>query len=347
MDRRTFLKTTTVAAGTGLALSSTSALAQAEADALAAPAISRGTIELSFAAAWRPDVPVFGDAAHRIQQRLGQVLHDRYRIVPAGPGDEADLHFGPISADQHSAFAFFAGLPGSHGLEPHSLQAWVAVGGGQMLWDDLAAQHGFKPFLAGHTGPNPGLWTNRPLWSAADLSGEPIVLAGMGQHLAQKFGFQALNIHPRELGGALASGQIAAVEWGNAVATLVLCLPQSATRFYTGGIHRNGMALSLNVRRAAWERLDTAARLAIEDLSAREFSVAVAESLAHAQFAAEAIANMPDLEVAAFPPSISTAIDQAVTELIHEIATGSPDAARIRDSYLAFRRHLAAPHLSS
>ena len=345
MDRRTFLKTTTVAAGTGLALSPTSALA--EADALAAPAISRSTIELSFAAAWAPDVPVFGDAAQRIQQRLGQVLHDRYRLVRAGPEDEAGISFGPISTDQHPAFGFFAGLPGSHGMEPHSLQAWLTVGGGQLLWDDLAAQHGFKPFLAGHTGTNPGVWTNRPMWSAADLSAGPIVLTGLGQDLARKLKFLTLDVPSNELVGALASGRVVAVGWGNPVAALVLGLPQSATHFYTGGIHRNGTAFGLNVRLAAWERLDTAARLAIEDLAAREFMVAVAESSTHAQIAGQAIASMPELEVANFPLSVAAAIDQAATELIHEIATGSPDAARIRDSYLAFRSRLTAPHLSS
>ncbi len=201
---------------------------------------------------------------------------DRYCTIDIGSfrpdlGMRQTYSFGPISTDQHPAFGFFAGLPGSHGMEPHSLQAWLTVGGGQLLWDDLAAQHGFKPFLAGHTGTNPGVWTNRPMWSAADLSAGPIVLTGLGQDLARKLKFLTLDVPSNELVGALASGRVVAVEWGNPVAALVLGLPQSATHFYTGGIHRNGTAFGLNVRLAAWERLDTAARLAIEDLAAREF----------------------------------------------------------------------------
>ena len=63
MDRRTFLKTTTLAAGSGLALSSTPALAKPDEDQLAAPAVTQGVTELMFATPWAADVPVLGDAS--------------------------------------------------------------------------------------------------------------------------------------------------------------------------------------------------------------------------------------------------------------------------------------------
>ena len=343
MDRRTFLKTTTVAAGSGLALSSPPALAGADIDKPAAPALSRGTLELTFATAWEADVPVFGDAAQRMRIRLDQVLGDRCRVVAVEASEEADLTFGPISVEQEPAFAFFGGLPGSYGLESAQLQAWLVAGGGQMLWDDLAARHGFKPLLAGHTGKSPGLWASRPIWSATDLVGASVAVTGLGASVASNLGASPRQLPPSRLSDALAKRELAAVEWGNLLADLMVRLPQSAAHLYSGGIHRKGTTIALNVRLALWERLESSMRLALENLAAHELAVSSAELLAHARIAEQAIGAMPDLEVSNLPATLTNAIDRATSALIDEIGTSSPDDRRIRDSYLGFSRQVQTP----
>lgn len=345
MDRRTFLKSTTVAAGSGLALSSTPVLAGADPDPLAAPALSRGTIELTFAAAWEPDVPVFGDAAQRMLTRLGQLLDGRCHLVAVEASEEADLVFGPVSVEQDPAFAFFCGLPGSYGLDLAHLQAWLVAGGGQMLWDDLAARHGLKPLLAGHTGQSPGLWTACPIRSAADLAGVSLAVGGPGASVASKLGAIPCEWPASQLRDGLANRELTAVEWGNPLAGLMLGLPQVATHFHIGGIHRNGMAIAMHVRMAIWERLDQSTRLALEALAAHELAVSSAESLSHACLAEQVITAMPDLEVVEFPPMLATAIDQATAALIEEIGVTSPDSARIRDSYVQYHRQVHSPQL--
>ncbi len=345
MDRRTFLKSTTVAAGSGLALSSTSALAGADPDVLAAPAISRGTIELTFATAWEPDLPVFGDAAQRMLTRLGQVLDGRCHLVAVAASEEADLFFGPVSVDQDPAFAFFCGLPGSHGLVPAHRQAWLVAGGGQILWDDLAARHGFKPLLAGHTGQNPGLWTTCPIRSAADLVGVSLAVSGPGALVASKLRAIPRVLPASQLRDALVNRELTAVEWGNPLAGLMLGLPQVATHFHTGGIHRNGTAISMHVRLTVWERLDLSTRLALEALAAHELAVSSAESLSHSRVAEQVITAVPDLEATHLPPMLAVAIDQATAALIEEIGASSFDSARIRDSYVQFHRQVHSPQL--
>ncbi len=344
MDRRTFLKTTT-AAGSGLALT-TPTLARANDEQIAAPALSPGEIELTFASTWTADVPVLGDAAHRMITRLGQVLDGKCRVVAVGPSDEADLRFGPIPLEQQPAFAFFAGLPGSYGLEPAQLQAWLVAGGGQLLWDDLAAHYGFKPLLAGHTGPKPGLWANRPLRSANDLAGASMAITGLGAAVAHRLGAVPSHLPPAELERALASGRISAVEWGNPLAGLMLGLPEAATHFYTDGIQRSGTAMALGVSLATWERFDTATQIAVENLAARELTASLSESLAHARLAEQAIAANANLAMTSLPQPLVAAIDQTTVALVEEIGASSPDAARVRDSYMAFRSLLMAPHLT-
>lgn len=341
MDRRTFLKTTTVAAGSGLALSTTPA--RAEDDPPATPALSRGIKQLTFAAAWGPDVPVLGDAAQRLRERLGRVLESCYHIIDVGASEGADLKLGFVSAVENPAFAFFDGLPGSYGIEPAQLQAWLAVGGGQMLWDDVAAQHGFKPLLAGHTGVRPGLWSTRQLESVADLDGTSVALPGIGPAIARRLGAEPVDIPPAEWASALADGRVTAVEGGSPLAGLMLRLPHSATHYYRRGVHRNGLASALTVRLAKWEHLDTATRAALEDLGAHELAVSLAEALAHRYIAEQAIASTPGLEVADLSASLTAALDQATAAVLDEIGASGPDAARIRDSYLSFRQLLSPP----
>lgn len=342
MDRRTFLKTTTVAAGSSLALSTTPAGAGDHEPA--APALSRSIRKLTFAAAWAPDVPVLGDAGQRLRQRLGHVLHGSCHLAQADAPESADLRLGPVSVEHDPVFAFFAGLPGSYGLEPAQLQAWLAVGGGQMLWDDIAAQYGFKPLLAGHTGVRPGLWSTRRLESVADFKDATVALPGIGPSIARQLGAAVpARIPPSDWASALADGRVGAIECGSPLAGLMLRLPQSAAHYYRDGIHRNGIANVLTVRLATWEHLDAATRVGLENLAAHELATSLAESLAHARIAREAIASTPTLEVADLSSALVARIDEATAAVLDEIGASGPDAVRIRDSYLSFRQLLTAP----
>lgn len=353
MDRRTFLKSTTIAAGSSLAASAAAAATSAEAtdQGLTAPALSRSTTQLSFASQWAPDLPVLGDAAARIAKRIEQALGDGYVVRQVSASSEgADLTFAHVDAGNEPGFAFFAGLPGSFGLEPAQLQAWLAAGGGQVLWDDLAAQHGIKPLLAGHTGAAPGLWSSRALSDAANFAGGSIVLSGGSRPLVRAIGAEAVDLPPSKLREGLADGHLIAAEWGNPLGGLMLGLADAATHYYRGGIHRSGTAIILNVRLSLWERLGTAERIMLEGVAAHELALALADAIAHQPMLEPALARSPTLVVADFPAPLAETVDNVTAALIAEIGATSRDARLIRDSYLAFRRLLTGQetiHLSA
>jgi len=349
MDRRTFLKTTTAAAGSSLAVSAAAAKTDAVAAdrEVAAPALSRNIKELKFATALAPDVPVLGDAAARLAGRLQLALGERYRIkLDGGSSEDADLTFASPDVDRELGYAFFSGLPGSLGFEPAHLQAWLAAGGGQMLWDDLAAQHGAKPLLAGHTGARPGLWASRPLRETPDFKHGPMVLPG-GRLFARTLGGDTVDLPPSEMCGALADGHLVAVEWGNPFAGLAIGLPNAAKFYYRGGVHRAGVATALNVRLSLWEQLGSAERLALEGVAAHEQALALAEAIAHERLAEQAMARVPTLSIQDFPRALAVDVDLTTEVFIDVIGSNSRDAARIRDSYLAFRRLLPELEASS
>ncbi len=345
MDRRTFLKTTTAAAGSSLAVSAVAGQAVAATPEITAPALNTGMAELAFSTPWTADEPVRGDAAGRLVARLKQTLGDRYFIRQVDDAAEADLTFALHDADADLGFAFFGGLPGSFGLDPAFLQAWIAVGGGQILWDDLAAQHGWKPLLAGHTGARPGLWASRSLADIRDLEGGSVVLAA-GTPLARLLGVRdAAPTSASDIFQRLGDGHLTAVEWGNPLTGLVAGWAQTARYFYRGGIHRHGRSSILNVRLSLWERLQHSERLALEGLAAHELSLALAEAIAHERLAAEALARSETLGIHDLPSALTADLNRVAAAYVEEAGAASRSAAHIRDSYLAFRAQISEPEL--
>ena len=76
----------------------------------------------------------------------------------------------------------------SQGLETSDLQTWLAVGGGVMLWEELAADFGYKPLVAGHTGRSAGVWASARLETVADLAGVRVHAEGWRQMCLRALG---------------------------------------------------------------------------------------------------------------------------------------------------------------
>lgn len=335
MDRRTFLQTTGAAAAGAVA---PVAAAQASAP-VAVAALPSGIRDLTFAAAWPADVPVLGDAAQRMRTQLRAALDGRYRIIDVSPAD-ADMVFSSEDTQRarHPAFAYFAGLPFFCGMDPGDLQAWLLVGGGQSLWDDLNADFGAKSFVAGHTGQRPGLWTALPIHALADLAGASLHVAGLGAEVAAAIGAGPVNLAAPTLTDALATRQIAAVEWAAPSAALALGLHRGASHYYGLGLNTGGLTLSLRLQRRQWDAMSASDQAIIEAVAAQQATLAIAEIRGHDRLARQAMERMPGLTVDHFPSDVVTAISRAADHIVADLGASSPDARRIHGSYMAFRK---------
>ena len=333
MDRRTFLKTTTAAA----AASSTAAVAATPANG--APAIIGGDAELTFALLPDTAGPLLTDTATRIAERLKQTVGARINVVAADDSAaEANLHIAVPDVQSNAAHAFFDGLPGSHGLAADAFQAWLSVGGGQMLWDDLAAHDGWKPLLVNHTGSQPGLWSNHPLTSPSDLTGCSVAISGLGGQVLAALGATPMQVAATDIAAKLTDGSLAAAEVGAPLTGLMLGLPQAASHYYTDGIHSAGRTTTLNIRLDVWEKMSASDRAILEGIAAQELALSLAEARAHAQLARDAIAATPSLTIAPLPASLIAAVDASTADMLNEMTSQSPVASRIHHSYQAFRK---------
>ena len=218
-------------------------------------------------------------------------------------------------------------------------QTWLAVGGGQMLWDDLAAQFGFKPLVAGHTGPSSGLWAARRLETVADLTGARLHVDGLAADVVRALGAMPVHVAIDDLRAGLAEGRIDAAEL---LAPLPLAAPDLqplAERLYSPGLNAGGPVLSLDVRKEVWDRLGAADQAIFEACAAEAYQVALVEARAHEMMAAQVAQTSKWPVRSALGRELSAALERTAGEVIADMAGRDREARRIHDSYLALPRH--------
>lgn len=350
MDRREFLRTTGGAAA-ATATGAAAAGAGTFSEDIKAPHVGGGTREVGLAMAWPDNGRGFGDSARRLARRIEALTDGRYRItlLEGADGTGAALTHGMAHAHlaHHGAFAYFGGLPGDVGLAPADLAAWLEVGGGQGLWDGLAAEHGFKPLIAGHGGAEPPLWSATPLASLTDLEGAKVYAPGLGAEVARALGAEPVALAPHEVAGALADGSIRFAEWGGALHSMALGL-HTAAAFATGtGINGNGTALSLDVRLSFWEGLGTTDRMAFAAAAAEEFRVSVWEARAHEDIVRSALGQAHGVHYSRFPADVSDAVSRVAAATVAHVARRDEVSSRIDRSYMAFRSAVGAVERSA
>lgn len=342
MDRREFLRTTGAAAA---AAATTTAATEAVASDVAAPAVGKGLKELRLTMSWPDAASGPADQAHRLGQRIAALSEGRYRVAIAHGGGnglaavragEADLYFASEHdhLDAHRALAYFAGLPGDRGIAPGQLANWLLVGGGQALWDDLAAEFGVKAMLAGHTGAS--IFCARARIDAmSDLQGGKVSVPGLGHDVARGVGLVPVVVSAEDLAGAMGRGDILAAEWGGAITNLSLGLRKVAPFAVGAGINRNGSGLSLGMGRKLWESLSASDQALFESAAAAELQLGLAEEEAHRQF----LAPKPNADtVWPIAEELDRAIRRVADAVVAHVAGSDSRAQRINAGYAVFRQ---------
>jgi TRAP-type mannitol/chloroaromatic compound transport system substrate-binding protein len=335
MDRRDFLRTTGAAAVTAGA-----AATPAAAETVAAPAIATGAQALLLASTWGAALP--GEGAERLAHRIETATGGRYRIAVAAGGDEAELTYGSAHrhARLHPAFALFAGLPAGQGLDAAGLQTWLAVGGGEMLWDDLAGEFRLKMLTVGHTGPSAGIWASARLEASTDLAGARLHVEGLAAEVVRALGGTPVEMSAPDLKAALAGGRIQAAEWLGPLAAAAPDLQPLAERLYEPGLNRGGVMLSLSVARHVWDGMSPADRAIFEACAAQEYQLSLADAWAHAMVAAEVAGPAKWPVRIPLSPQLTATVERAAEVAVERVAATDPVARRIHDSYRAFRHML-------
>jgi TRAP-type mannitol/chloroaromatic compound transport system substrate-binding protein len=318
--------------------------------ALASPAIAQGVRRLTMVTDW-PEGPGMLASARRLAHTISKISNGRIEIevsasgavvrpfetfdaVEAGVADMFHSHIGYFE-QKSPAFHFYSGVP--FGLTTNELFAWVHHGGGQALFDELAAGFGIKPLLCCSPGAQMGGWFVREVRSKEDFRGLRYRMAGLGAEVYRRLGATVVLLPAAEIVPSLQSGAIDACEWVGPWLDMEIGLHEVASYYYYPGWHEPGAALTLGIRTQAWESLSPGDQRLIETASAAEFGLSLAEFNTNNASALQRIRNKGAVTLAKFDDGLLKAFADISKEVIVEIGSGDDLSSRIFDSHLAFR----------
>ena len=342
MHRRHFLKTTAATTATGAA---------AAAASFPAPAIAQGRQELKLVTTWPKNFPGLGTSAQRLADRITAMTDGRITVKLFGAGEivpafeafdavaseTADMYHGAeyYWQGKSKAFSFFAAVP--FGLTASEMNAWLYHGGGQELWDELAADFGIKPFAACNTGVQMGGWFRKPVTSLEDLKGLSFRMPGLGGEALRKLDVAVTNLPGGDVFPALQSGAIDGTEWVGPWNDLAFGFYKVTKHYHWPGIHEPGTTLSMGMNLKKWQSLSKTDQDIIANACAAENNVGNAEFNARNGGALETLRREHGVQLHRFDDKILQRLGEASGEVLAEVASEGGLVKRVYDSFIDFR----------
>jgi TRAP-type mannitol/chloroaromatic compound transport system substrate-binding protein len=344
MRRRSFLKGAT-AAGTAVA-------AGTAATTFPAPAIAQGVREVRMVTTWPKGFPGLGTGAERLAQRISAGSDGKLKVAVYAAGEHvppfesfdavsqgtAEMYhaFDYYWQNKSKGFNFFAAVP--FGMTGPEMDAWIYFGGGQELWDELAAGFNIKPFIVGNTGAQMGGWFARDINTIADIRGLKFRMPGIGGEVLRRLGAVAVALPGGEIFAALQSGAIDGTEWVGPWNDLAFGFHKIVKNYYYPGFHEPGTALACGMNKDFWDSLSATEKQVVRSACEAENAATSAEFNARNATALNELINKHRVRIRRFPNDLLNAFGQVSGEVVAEVGNSDPMTKRIYESFLAFRQ---------
>jgi len=314
-----------------------------------APAIASGKFEWKLPSSFSLEAPGIGTNVKSFAKRVAAMSDGRLTFKVIGGGDmvspfgvEQAVQKGTAeighssayySAAKDPALHFFSSIP--FGMSANEHAAWLRYGGGQELWNTIAAERGLVPFYSGNSGTQSGGWFNKPINSVKDLEKLSMRIAGLGGEVMRTLGVNAVLLSPAEIFPAFKSGAIDAVEWVGPMLDQNMGLHTVSKLCYVPAFHEPAAALEIVVNADAYNELpadlqailaNAAEAVSVETLAQFEYF----NSQAMKQLKAEGV------KFREFPREVVIALREATSVVIDQLATESESFNEVMLSYNAF-----------
>ncbi len=345
MKRRDFLKKSAVASA-GVVAAST---------AFSTPAISQGLKKMVVVSTWPRDFPGLGTGAQRVAKRINDATDGRISVEYFAAGERVGAFdsFDEVASGnaqayhgadyywkgKHPGWAYFTSVP--FGLTYTEMNAWIRFGGGQELWDELAAGFGLKCIMAGSTGCQMGGWFRKEMNSADDFKGLKMRMPGLGGDVIAKLGASPVSIPGGQIYENLVSGAIDATEWVGPWNDSFMKFYEAAKYYYYPGFHEPGSMLALGMNKKFWDGLSKTDQIIIESAAGLENDMMMAEFNMKSGSALTKLVKEQGVQLRQFSDDTYDSFGEAADEVFAGVRAHSDLAKRIDASFLAARKDLA------
>ena len=332
------------------------AAAGTAAASVAFPAIAQQRIEIVMVTTWPRDFPGLGTGAQRVAKRISDMTNGRMvvqyfaggeRVKPFDSFDEVASGNAQMyhAADyywkgKHPGWAYYTAVP--FGLTYTEFNAWAHWGGGQQLWDELAAEYGLKCIACGNTGVQMGGWFRKEMKSPDDFKGLKMRIPGLGGDVVAKLGASQVSLPGSQIYENLVSGAIDATEWVGPWNDSFMKFYEAAKYYYYPGFHEPGSALSLGINKKFWDGLSKSDQLIIEAAALMENDIMMAEYNAKNGESLAKLLKEQGVQLRRFNDDIYDAFGDAAAEVFEEVRSHSELARRIHDSFARSRQDVGA-----
>lgn len=301
---------------------------------------------------WPPRYPGLGVAMDNLAGRIAAASAGRLTIkvyaggelvppfevfdaVSRGTADcghgAAYYHKGKVDAAQ-----FFTAIP--FGLNANEMSGWLYYGGGLELWRELYEPFNLVPFPCGNTGVQMGGWFNREINTVGDLKGLKMRIPGLGGEVLRRAGGTPVTLPGSEIFTSLKTGAIDATEWVGPYNDIAFGLHKAARYYYYPGWQEPGPTLEFIVHREAWDALPDDLK-AIVETAAQAINLDMTAEYMHGNTTAlQQLVDDPNVELRRFPDDVIAYLKSIANDVIQELVDRDPAAAKIFDSFDAFRR---------
>ena len=321
-----------------------------------APAALKQRIDVVMVSTWGRDFPGLGTGAQRFAKRLSDMTDGRIaveyfaggeRVKPFDSFDEvasgnAQMYHGAdyYWKGKHPSWAYFTAVP--FGLTYTEMNAWIRFGGGQELWDELAAEAGLKNVMCGNTGVQMGGWFRKEMNSPDDFKGLKMRMPGLGGDVLAKLGASPVSLPGSQIYENLISGSIDATEWVGPWNDRVMKFYEAAKYYYYPGMHEPAAMLCCGINKRFWDGLSRADQVTIEAAAAMENDVMMSEYNAKNGEALAKLIAEQGVQLKRFNNDIYDAFGRAAREVFDEVVEHSRLARRVHQSFVNARANLGA-----
>lgn len=312
-----------------------------------APAIAQGKRQLKMVTTWPKNYPGLGTSAQRLATRIGEMTDGQVDIKVYAAGElvpalecfdtvssgAADIYHGAeyYWQGKSKAYNFFTAVP--YGMTAAEINGWIYHGGGQELWDELAAGFNIKPFMAANTGVQLAGWYRNEINSLDDLKGLKIRMPGLGGEVMRRLGAAAVTLAGPDIFPALQNGTIDAAEWVAPWNDMAFGFYRIAKFYYWPGFHEPGSSLAAGFNLAVWESLTKQQQAVVRAACSAENDYTLAEYTHHNGRALKTLVEEHGVQMRKFPDEVLAALKKASREVLEDAAKSDAATAKVYESF--------------